>query len=191
MVAVTGAAVSGESTRDRFQLGLWHLAGLLLGAGVLGLLMSATGEVAGLPDRPILVALGALMVGCGVAALGGRPVPVPSSRAQVPRAWRYTMTPAQYAFAYGVGLGLGLTTRVLSVSLYALVLLIAVAGDVRVGVPLAIAYAITRALPVFLALARPDAPRLIDGGDRWRARALALDGAVVAGAGMTLVAFGL
>jgi hypothetical protein len=147
MVATIFAAVSGDRARKRLRIAGWHQAGLTVGAL---LLCSVAALVASVLAVPIAAAaaLGTAMLIWGAGSLAGRPLPVPSSSAQVPLSWRYTMSAAQYAFSYGVGLGFALSTRVVSVSLYALVVVLVLDGRPSTALGAAAAYALGRGLPV-------------------------------------------
>jgi hypothetical protein len=106
-----------------------------------------------LPHTVLAVVVAAAALVWGGASLLGRPLPLLSSHAQVPRAWQHTMTPRQFAFSYGVGLGIGFLTRVLSISFYVLIALFLLAGNPLGAIAAASAYAVARGLPVLLAAA--------------------------------------
>jgi hypothetical protein len=153
MVAAILAVVSGERRRNRITLALWHLAGLLLGAVALAVAVSLLAAILPLPHTVLGVAVAAAALVWGGAALLGRPLPLASSSAQVPRWWQYTLTPRQFAFSYGVGLGIGFLTRILTISFYVLVALFLLAGNPIAAITAAGAYGFARGLPVLLAAA--------------------------------------
>ena len=73
---------------------------------------------------------------------------VPQIRRQVPEHWRRVMPMPVAAGLYGVLLGLGFTTFVLTLGVWALAGMSVVAGDVRLGLVVGLAFGAGRALPV-------------------------------------------
>lgn len=188
MVATTIAAVGGDKRRDRIAVASWHVAGLIVGASILAMLASGLGGALPLPRIPLALALGSAAVIWGISSLLDRPLPVASSSAQVPLAWRYTMSPPQYAFSYGVGLGVGAATRVLSFSFYVFVGLVFLIGDIVAGLMAAQAYALVRSAPVVAAsLVDRSAEEMISRTGRWRVVALRADAAILVFVGTTLI----
>jgi cytochrome c biogenesis protein CcdA len=187
MVATATAAVSGGQSKLS-RVVFWHLAGLAIGAGLLGLIISMIGASVSIPAFASAVLLGTIALLWGGATLLGRPLPVVSTSAQVPLAWRYTLGPGQYAFGYGVGLGLGVLTRVSSLSLYAFFGVLLLLGDPLAGLMLSQVYAVARAVPLLFAA---DTGRsAVDVGltERWRWRIKRLDAAALVAGGSVLLA---
>jgi cytochrome c biogenesis protein CcdA len=180
MVATTIAAVRGDDRTRRLRVALWHVAGLALGAGALALLVFAAGAVLPLPRVPLGLVLSVAAFLWGVSVLAGRPLPVASSAAQVPLAWRYTMTPPQYAFSYGVGLGLGVFTRILSFSFYALVGLLLFVDDPFAALLIGELYALARGAPVVAAaLVDRSAEEIVERTEAWSGLAFRMDAATL------------
>jgi hypothetical protein len=181
MVATITAAVRGGRPASKpLRLVLWHWAGLALGASALAAVVSAVALALPVP-RAALVALVALpSLAWGLAAAIGRPLPVATPHRQVPLAWRYAMTPAQYAFCYGVGLGAGVFTRIMSFSFYAFVGSLLLVRNPLLAVAISQLYAAARVAPVVAALLvdRP-AEELVEETLPWRVIALRFDGAVL------------
>jgi cytochrome c biogenesis protein CcdA len=190
MVATTTAAVRGGRSSPA-AMSLWHLAGLLLGSTVLALALAGIGALLPLPRRELVIAVGGAASLAGLATLASRPLPVVSSAAQVPEAWRHTLSPAQYAFAYGTGLGLGVFTRIPSWSYHLLLALIVALGDPVLAILAAPTYALARGVPVILAAGsgRPG-QAVIEAMAGWRGAAFRLDAALtlVVGVGLIVVA---
>jgi hypothetical protein len=163
MVATTVAAVRSNPAESYRRLVVRHVVGLASGAALLAAATCAIGAVVRLPHvfAYVVAAVAALW---GAAQLVGRPLPVPSTRRQVPRQWRYVFPPRSYMLYYGIGLGVGVGTRVRTVSLYVWLLYLALVPEPWVAGVGAVAYAISRAIPV-------GASGL---GPRWRAAALDL-----------------
>ena len=191
MVATTIAAVRGHRHESGGIVAGWHLAGLTLGATAIGLVVAAVGAAVSMPRPTAEFVLGTFAFLLGSAAAFGRAVPVPSSPAQVPKAWTVTMEPAQYAFAYGLGLGFGVATRIPSWSLHVLLALVFVLGDPAFALIAASVYAVFRAMPVVAAsMTHRSTEEIVAGLDRVRAAALRADGIVTAAIGVALVALG-
>lgn len=193
MVAATFAAGSGDRHRNRLRFALWHAGGLALGAAMLALAASALGAALPVQGPWVAVFLGAAAALWGAARLVGRPLPVLTSKAQVPRAWRYTLTPPQYLFSYGVGLGLGALTRVPTLSFYVFVgTLLMIAPNVLAAVLVAQCYALARAIPVGAALAgRRGAEQFFNRIGPWQSAAVRVDAVVLVAVGTVLIAFAL
>jgi hypothetical protein len=190
MVATTTAAVRGGRSSPA-AMSLWHLAGLVLGSTVLALALAGIGALAPLPRRELVIAVGGAASLAGLASLASRSLPVLSSAAQVPEAWRHTLCPAQYAFAYGTGLGLGVFTRIPSWSYHLLLALILVLGDPVLALLAAPTYALARGVPVILAAgSRRPGHAVVEAMAGWRGAAFRLDAALtlVVGVGLIVVA---
>lgn len=187
MVAAILAAGSGDRTRRGFRLTLWHLAGLTAGAGAMTAAASGVGGVLPFPRAALAVVVGGAAVVWGGAFLAGRRMPVASCSAQVPLAWRYTMTPAQYAFSYGVGLGVGALTRIVTLSFYVLVGLLLIASSPLAAAGATAAYALARAVPVAIAV-RTSLPteEIFERLERLRGLAYTADALALVGAGAVL-----
>jgi hypothetical protein len=189
MVASTLAAVSGERRRDRLILAGWHLAGLLVGAVTLALAVSLVAAVVPLPRTALAVAVAVAALVWGGASLLGRPLPVASSTAQVPRVWQYMLSPRQYIFSYGVGLGVGFLTRILSLSFYVSLALLLLARNPFGAVAVSSAYALARGAPVIVAAAgRSSAETMLEKSERVRLLALRIDSLALVAIGVLLVA---
>jgi hypothetical protein len=189
MVATTVAAVRGDPRSTAPAIASWHAFGLVIGAAALAIVVSLVGEATADLVQAIGPLIGVAIVATGIASALGVAVSVISSPAQVPKAWSTTMSPAQHSFAYGVGLGLGVLTRIPTWSLHVLVILLLLAGDVRIGLVAAMLYAAGRALPVVVALARgEDTEIVVDGVERLRPLAFRIDGLVLVVAGLVVLA---
>jgi hypothetical protein len=181
MVATITAAVGGGRRASKpLRLVLWHWAGLALGASALAAAVSAVALAVPVPRVALAALVAVPSLAWGLAAAVGRPLPVATPHKQVPLAWRYAMTPAQYSFCYGVGLGAGVFTRIMSFSFYAFVGSLLLVRDPLLAVGIAQLYAAARVAPVVAALLvdRP-AEELVEQALSWRAIALRFDGAVL------------
>jgi hypothetical protein len=181
MVATTSAAVRGAGEK-KSGLFAWHTLGLLVGTLILAAL-TLVAQAAAHPARDaLLLSVGVTATTWGTATVLGRPLPVPSSKTQVPRAWSYTMSYRQALFAYGVGLGFGIATRVQSVNLYVLIGVLIAAGSPALAVGSLSSYAMLRAAPL---LVTPHDPL------RWgrhARRAMTADGVLLIASGVVAVA---
>lgn len=187
MVAVTVAAVGGETRERRVRLAMWHFAGLAVGAFILALLATAVGHGLPVPEPEAPAILGAASVLWGITTAAGRPLPVVSSAAQVPAAWFHTMTPRQFAFGYGVGLGLGVLTRIRSFSFFAFVGLLVLLADPLIGIVVAGLYASARAVPVFMASLSDRKDRVLSDEGSLRSAVVRADGVALILVGVALV----
>lgn len=187
MVATIFAAVRGDRSRLRMRVAGWHQIGLVTGALVLTIPAALAGAALAVPASLVAVAA-ILMLVWGMAILAGRPLPVRSPSAQVPLAWRYTMSPGQYAFSYGVGLGIGVVTRVASGSLYALLAVVVFDGRVATGLAAAAAYSLGRGLPVLYASGSSSPEEAMGSLERIRALATRADGVALLAGGVIVLA---
>ena len=141
------------------RLVLIHTVGLWLGASGLFLLVSSLGSYLLGGTDPRLLGLFQLVfaVACltyGVSYLLSHPLPVPSSRWQVPRLWREVFAPTTLYFLYGVGLGITLLTAVTTALPYAALAVIASNSVPLVPVVAAGAYAVGRATSLMVSSSR-------------------------------------
>lgn len=133
-----GAVVGGVVT-----FSIVNLVGRLIAAGL--------GWVPG-PAAIMLIAVAALAY--GISYVIGRPLPVPKSFKQVPKAWREAFTPAVAALLYGFGLGLGFGTKVPFVPLYLALLGTALTTSSWMGPVAGVLFGIGRSLPLVLLRSR-------------------------------------
>jgi hypothetical protein len=190
MVATITAAVrGGRPVAKPLRLVLWHWSGLALGATALALAVSGIALAVPVPRVALAALVAVPSLAWGLAAAIGRPLPVATPHRQVPRAWRYAMTPAQYAFCYGVGLGAGVFTRIMSFSFYAFVGSLLLVRDPLLAIGIAQVYAAARAAPVVAGVLvdRP-AEELVDRTLPWRRLALRFDGLVLILAALAIAA---
>jgi hypothetical protein len=186
MVATIFAAVSGDDSNRRLRFAGWHQAGLVLGALLLSVLAALAASAVVVPAA-LAVILATAMLVWGAGSLVGRPLPILSPSAQVPLAWRYTMSPAQYAFSYGVGLGFALSTRVASASLYALLVVLLLDGRLSTALAATAAYALARGLPVIYATRASSAEHAMHRLEAIRPVAVRTDGLALIAAGVMLL----
>ena len=151
MVLTMTTAVRGGAETRRYRLAGVHLLGLVAGSLILALVAVALGRLV-----PSIAYVAAVVSGLAaiwaLSRLIGRPLPVPSSPAQVPWSWSYTLKPSQYAFAYGLGLGTAVFTQIGSSTFYVFLAACVAAGHLGVAAASAAVYAVMRSVPVFLGL---------------------------------------
>jgi hypothetical protein len=191
MVASTIAAVRGDRASSYRILALSHAAGLLTGATALMALLVGLGALIGrIPGASQAIAGVAAIFALiwGTAAIGWKPLAVPSRRWQVPLAWRYLFRPTVHLYWYGVGLGLGFLTQLRTLSLYVCATCVLVLAVPMIAVIVAIAYAGARVFPV-VGLSIDDdgdseGPVMSAPKHAWMLR---LDASLLAAAGLVLV----
>ena len=130
-----------------------YVLGSLAGGLVLGLLAALLGSLVPVSVRGSVWGLGAaaVLVLVGLAFdLGLRGGAVPSWRRQVDVAWLDAYRGWVMGVGFGAQLGFGLVTIITSATTYAVVLLAALGGDVRVGLLVGGTFGLVRALPSLL-----------------------------------------
>ncbi|KRE56096.1 hypothetical protein [Phycicoccus sp. Soil748] len=144
---------------ERARASRWWVttAAYLLGSAVGGLALGALASLLGglVPD-PVrssswslaLVAV-LLLVGLGFDSQRGR-LDLPSWRRQVDEQWLTRYRGWVYGVGFGAQLGFGLVTIITSATTYAVVLLAALGGDLRVGLAIGATFGVVRALPSLL-----------------------------------------
>ena len=129
-----------------------YLAGSLAGGLALGALASLLGALVPDAARSSSWAVGLvavlLLVGLALDLRGA--AALPSWRRQVDVAWLDEYRGWVMGLGFGAQLGFGLVTIVTSATTYAVVLLAALSGDVRVGLLVGGVFALVRALPSLL-----------------------------------------
>jgi hypothetical protein len=121
---------------------LLHLAGLTLGAGVLGTGLGLLGQTlrwagsrlgaAPIPPATVAVGLGLLALLCGLRELDVLRFSFPERRRQLPRLWWYRLGTRHAAFRWGLLLGGGFFTFI-QYPVYYLVLALALISSPLVG----------------------------------------------------------
>jgi hypothetical protein len=122
-------------------------AGLALGLvlGGFGLLVPPSGA------EILAMCVASLLLAIGVAL----DVELPERRAQVPLAWRFTLTPARLGFAWGAYLGSALLTKlVVPAAVYSLLLLAVAQDDMLGAVAICSTYGVARAGTIVAAVVR-------------------------------------
>ncbi|HYN28318.1 MAG TPA: hypothetical protein VES95_00400 [Dermatophilaceae bacterium] len=127
-----------------------YLLGSLAGGLTVGALAGLLGAL--VPDAwrasPVALVAVAVLLLVGLALdLGIGGARLPSWRRQVDEAWIGRYRGVVYGVGFGAQLGFGLVTIVTSATTYAVVLLAALGGDVRVGALLGAVFGLVRALP--------------------------------------------
>jgi hypothetical protein len=130
-----------------------YLLGSLAGGLALGALAATLGSLVPEGWRGSPGALGAvavpLVVGLALdLRVGG--LSLPSWRRQVDEEWLTRYRGWVYGVGFGAQLGFGLVTIITSATTYAVVLLAALGGDLRVGLGIGTTFGVVRALPSLL-----------------------------------------
>lgn len=111
MAASLTPAVSGAKLRPFRRLTILHGAGLIIGASIMGLILTLLGSILiATGFRPLLIA--PLAVALALTALQSMGVGIPQSRWQVPEYWRRALDANIVPVLYGVILGFGVFTSV-------------------------------------------------------------------------------
>jgi hypothetical protein len=128
-----------------------YASALLLGAAALGSIVHIAARAAGyLPDA----VAGAIVLWCAATFLHLVPDVLPNSRWRIPRGWGWLGRRAYIALFGGI-LGFSALTALPSVSFYALLAWGATASSWRNVLAVFVAYGLSRATPVLMALSRP------------------------------------
>jgi hypothetical protein len=181
-----------------------YLLGSLLGGLALGALSAVLGALVPASLRSSLgvtLAVGVVLVLLAVLDLlasptsGRRPlVRLPSWQRQVDEQWLGRYRGWVYGVGFGAQLGFGVVTIITSATVYAVVLVTAWSGDVRVGLVVGGAFGVVRALPV-LAARRVHEPaslrRLLARVERWARPAEHVAVGSLSAAGAVVVAVGV
>jgi len=174
-----------------------YLAGSLVGGGAVGALFAALGSL--LPrawrTSPAAAAVVGVLLLVGLlldrGVLGLR---LPTWRRQVDEVWLGRYRGWVYGVGFGAQLGFGVVTIVTSATVYAMALLCAFSGDLRVGLLLGTVFGAVRALPVLgmaRAADRSSLHRAFRRLDRWGPAADRLAQLSLAAAGAALVGVAL
>jgi len=130
-----------------------YLLGSAAGGLALGALASLLGALVPESVRGSAWALGLvallLLVGLAFDSQRGR-LDLPSWRRQVDEQWLTRYRGWVYGVGFGAQLGFGLVTIITSATTYAVVLLAALGGDLRVGLAIGATFGVVRALPSLL-----------------------------------------
>lgn len=152
MAGTVGIPVVHGNRRSRRRL-YYHLGGLAVGGGTLGLLLGSVRAVVLGPARPwnrAPLAAGlaaALALAYSARQLGFWRVPMPQLKRQVPARWRMR-TSRHTAFLYGLGLGLGILTHITSPAIYVAIGWTIVAGEAIIGLIVFASYGVARGVPL-------------------------------------------
>ena len=144
---------------ERARSSRWWVttAAYLLGSAAGGLALGALASLLGalVPDGVLSSpwTLGTvavlLLVGLGFDSQRGR-LALPSWQRQVDEQWLTRYRGWVYGVGFGAQLGFGLVTIITSATTYAVVLLAALGGDLRVGLAIGVTFGVVRALPSLL-----------------------------------------
>ncbi|MGO4340456.1 hypothetical protein [Pedococcus sp. 2YAF34] len=144
---------------ERARASRWWVttAAYLLGSAVGGLALGALASLLGglVPDPvrssswSLALVTVLLLVGLGLDSQRGR-LDLPSWRRQVDEQWLIRYRGWVYGVGFGAQLGFGLVTIITSATTYAVVLLAALGGDLRVGLAIGATFGVVRALPSLL-----------------------------------------
>lgn len=181
-----------------------YLAGSVIGGAAIGTVSSALGALLPRPWRTspagavvlALLLVAGLLIDRGVLGLR-----LPTWRRQVDEGWLARYRGWVYGLGFGAQLGFGVVTIVTSATVYAVALLCAFGGDLRVGLLLGALFGALRAAPVLgmaRARDRTSVHRAFRRLERWGPRVdrlaqacLAAGAAALVGAaGMSLLAGG-
>lgn len=138
-----GTLVKG-SRFERLLNAHLHIAGALIGAGIVGLALSSLGSF--LPRLISLWLLTCLCIAYGAMELGYLSLPLPETGHQVPASWRYLLPSPVTALLYGLVLGPGIGTRIASASYGALLSLVLLYGPPLQGMLVLATCGLTRAV---------------------------------------------
>ena len=130
-----------------------YLLGSAAGGLALGVLASLLGALVpeGVRSSPWTLSLLAVLLLVGLAFDSQRSrLALPSWQRQVDEQWLTRYRGWVYGVGFGAQLGFGLVTIITSATTYAVVLLAALGGDLRVGLAIGVTFGVVRALPSLL-----------------------------------------
>jgi hypothetical protein len=142
-----------------------YITGSVIGGAVMGGLLGWLGSAVELTAslRLLLLGFGALLAIAVDLRIGG--LRLPTTHRQVEEAWRTRYRGWAWGLAFGFQLALGVVTVVTSATVYLTWLAALLAGSVRGGLIIGVAFGLARALPV-LSVGRVRSPSQVLGVDR-------------------------
>ena len=144
-----------------------HVLGATFSAGLLGLVLGATGSLLDAPwGRGAMDVIAVIALAYAAREILGVRVPLPELRRQVPEWWRGTLGPRVVAFLYGVALGPGFLTHLRHGTFVAAAIVAVALGDPALGLVVIAPFGLARGLGVALASAARTEPAMMRASER-------------------------